>query len=170
MILLLLCIEKANDTGGIWRSIGGSWSTRPSSGYIFHATTRRVIGLSAVTNQQLPGRYLNFRETGHQTFEIAFSKHSVQSPLTYSQCTQRYTQPIQILDTVLSKKEQSVVIFSRRESNKNWDVEEQQKSNKCLSNAFIRLWGCNEKYLSGYFVVRKHMKFLGLRLQRSHTQ
>ena len=35
-ILPLLCIKKKNsDTGDIWRSIGGSWSARPDSGYIF---------------------------------------------------------------------------------------------------------------------------------------
>ena len=34
-ILLLLCIKKASDTDGIWRSIGGTWSVRPVIGYIF---------------------------------------------------------------------------------------------------------------------------------------
>ena len=35
------------------------------------ATARRVIGSTAVTNRQLPDRYLNFRETGHMALRMA---------------------------------------------------------------------------------------------------
>ena len=51
-ILLLLCIKKASDTGGIWRSIGGTWSLRKPGNL---AASRPFSG-QLVENWDCPGK------------------------------------------------------------------------------------------------------------------